>query len=577
MTHLFKTTHRKHFLSAVALAGLSAVLLAGCSGGNASEANITSPTSTAVTGPSASIGSESAASHSPSHSSISSSVAVDEQPSTVFYEIFVRSFYDSDGDGIGDLKGITEKLDYLNDGDPSTKDDLGIGGIWLMPVNPSPSYHGYDVTDYRSINPDYGTIEDMQTLITEAHKRGIKVIMDLVVNHTSKEHPWFVDSAKNPDGKYRNWYIWAEDQHRPISGTSAAGSGNPWHELLGSHYMGTFWDGMPDLNFDNPQVRTEMESIGKYWLKLGIDGFRLDAAKHIYEDLLSDKSAATTAKNVAWWQEFRQSMNEVNPKAYIVGEVWENSAVSVGAYLDHAFDSGFNFGLAEALVNSAATEKDSGIAFTLERTYKLYSQLSEGAFTDAIFLTNHDQNRVMSQLQDQPQHAKMAASMLLTLPGNPFIYYGEEIGMLGVKPDEGIREPMRWTAGQPSGGQTTWELDSNNDAGSDVNVESQLNSSDSLLERYRQLISVRGELPALRNGDIRDYPSGQAGVMSFERITSAQQVLVAHNLTGEAVSIPIRPGTGEHTYNKIIQVIPGTARLNQGILTVPPYTTVIME
>ncbi|WP_083613610.1 alpha-amylase family glycosyl hydrolase [Paenibacillus sp. P46E] len=576
MIHLFKSAGARCLLSVAAITGLSAALLAGCSGGRASEAGA-SPHHSASTKPSASPRSLSASPASPSHSSVSSSTAVDEQPSTVFYEIFVRSFYDSDGDGIGDLKGITEKLDYLNDGNPATKDDLGIGGIWLMPINPSPSYHGYDVTDYRSINPDYGTIEDMKNLLTEAHKRGIKVIMDLVVNHTSRMHPWFVDSAKNKEGKYRNWYVWAEDQHRPVSGTSAAGSGNPWHPLLGSHYMGTFWDGMPDLNFDNPQVRSEMKDIGTFWLKQGVDGFRLDAAKHIYEDLLSDKSAATTAKNVAWWQEFRQSMSKVNPEAYIVGEVWENSAVSVGAYLDHAFNSGFNFGLAESLINSAKTEKDSGVAFTLERTYKLYSQLSGNAFTDATFLTNHDQNRVMSQLQNQPQHAKMAASMLLTLPGNPFIYYGEEIGMLGVKPDEGIREPMRWAAGQPANGQTTWEPGSNNDAKTGVNVESQLNNSDSLLERYRQLISIRGEIPALRDGDIRDYPSGNSGVMAYERITSGQQILVAHNLTGESLSIAIRPGTGKHPYVKIIKVIPGTARLNQATLTIPPYTSVIME
>lgn len=265
---------------------------------------------------------------------------------------------------------------------------------------------------------------------------------------------------------------------------------------------------MPDLNFDNPEVRREMKSIGTYWLEQGVDGFRLDAAKHIYEDLLSDKSTATTAKNVAWWQEFRTAMNEVNPQAYIVGEVWENSAVSVGAYLDQAFNSGFNFGLAETLVHSAQTEKDSGAAFTLERTYKLYSQISGGAFTDAIFLTNHDQNRVMSQLENQPDHAAMAAAMLLTLPGNPFIYYGEEIGLLGVKPDEGIREPMKWTPDGLDTGQTSWEPGSNNAANPGADVESQQKRRDSLLVRYRELIQLREEVPALRDGDIRDYPSG---------------------------------------------------------------------
>lgn len=557
----------------LAVTGLTAALLAGCSINSADSGHSSA---------SASPQSTPAATSSPSPLNTakiagSSDSSADEQPSTVFYEIFVRSFYDSDGDGIGDLRGITEKLDYLNDGDPGTRDDLGIGGIWLMPINPSPSYHGYDVTDYRSIHPDYGTLEDMQELIREAHKRGIKVIMDLVVNHTSEQHPWFTESAKNPDSSHRNWYVWAEDQNRPPSGASAAGSGNPWHSLLGSHYMGTFWDGMPDLNFDEPGVRNEMKDIGKFWLSQGVDGFRLDAAKHIYEDLLSDKSEATTAKNVAWWQEFRKAMSEVNPEAYIVGEVWENSAVSVGAYLDQAFDSGFNFGLAESLVNSAKSEKDSGTAFTLERTYKLYSQISGGTFTDATFLTNHDQNRVMSTLDNNPDHAKMAAAMLLTLPGNPFIYYGEEIGMLGVKPDEGIREPMRWTGDPTAKGQTAWEESLNNAGNPGGNVAGQLHDNHSLLERYRQLISLRSEVPALRDGGIRDYTSGNVGVMAYERITAGQQVLVAHNLTGETQVMELEPGTGNHTYTAVFRAISGDPELTGRKLTLPPYTTVILD
>lgn len=581
MHHVSSFVPKSYILHAFAVTGLAAMLLAGCSGDESTGGNHAAKVSSAQ--PSSPVHSTEAESragiqnNSTAQSAGNSAAAVDEQPSTVFYEIFVRSFYDSNGDGIGDLQGITEKLDYLNDGDPQTHDDLGVGGIWLMPFNPSPSYHGYDVTDYRSINPDYGTLEDMQTLIREAHKRGIKVIMDLVVNHTSKAHPWFVDSAKNPGSKYRDWYIWAEDQSRPVTGTSAAGSGSPWHTLRGSHYMGTFWEGMPDLNFDNPEVRSEMKSIGTYWLELGVDGFRLDAAKHIYEDLLSDKSTATTAKNVAWWHEFRAAMNEVNPQAYIVGEIWENSAVSVGAYLNQAFDSGFNFGLAETLIHSAQTEKDSGAAFTLERTYKLYSQISGGAFTDAIFLTNHDQNRVMSQLDDQPDHAAMAAAMLLTLPGNPFIYYGEEIGLLGVKPDEGIREPMKWTADGLSAGQTSWEPGRNNAANPGTDVESQQQLSDSLLERYRELIRLREEVPALRDGGIRDYPSGNGGIMAYERMTAGQQLLVIHNLTGSAQTMQLHPGTDGSIYSGILRTVGGKAGLSSSGLTLHAYTTVILE
>jgi glycosidase len=567
--HMYKNVKfqpKKSTIYSLVGISLTAILLSGCSGNQSNKPSMASP--------------------SPKADSVQSTSTpqtenlipkVDDQPSSVYYELFVRSFYDSDGDGIGDLKGITKKLDYLNDGNPETKNDLGIGGIWLMPINPSPSYHGYDVTDYRTINPDYGTIEDFQELITEAHKRGIKIIMDLVVNHTSKEHPWFVDSAKNTDSKYRDWYVWAEDQGRAANGASAAGGGNAWHPLLGSHYLGGFWEGMPDLNFDNDEVRTEMKDIGKFWLEQGVDGFRLDAAKHIYEDLLSDKNEAITAKNVAWWQEFRKAMNEVNPEAYIVGEVWENSAVTVGAYLDQAFDSSFNFGLAETLINSVKTEKDSGTAFTLERTYKLYSKVSDNHFTDAIFLTNHDQNRVMSQLNNNPNHAKMAAALLLTLPGNPFIYYGEEIGMLGVKPDEGIREPMRWMAADQGEGQTTWEVGSHNADAVNVDVESQLNDSSSLLERYRELIAIRNEVPALRDGGIRDFASGNIGVMAYERLTTQNQVLVVHNLTGEEQTIALHPNAEGFSYSKILKTIADHSTLTSDQLTLPPYSTAIVE
>jgi len=573
MKFAWSNIHKRPTLRALAAAMLLLGMLSGCTG--TKDRNPVTDLTPARPAASAAASEPSAGTTESAGTEVSGS-AVDEQPSTVFYEIFVRSFYDSDGNGIGDLKGITEKLDYLNDGNPDTKGDLGIGGIWLMPINPSPSYHGYDVTDYRTINADYGSMDDLRELVNEAHKRGIKVIMDLVVNHTGKAHPWFVDSAKNKDGKYRDWYVWAEDQNRPLSGTSAAGSGNPWHPLLGSHYLGIFWDGMPDLNFDNPDVRKEMKDIGRFWLEQGIDGFRLDAAKHIYEDLLSEKSEATTAKNVAWWQEFRQAMNEINPKAYIVGEVWENSAVSVGAYLNKAFDSGFNFGLGEALVNSAKTEKDSGVAFTLERTYKLYSQISGGAFTDATFLTNHDQNRVMSQLEGNTSHAKMAAAMLLTLPGNPFIYYGEEIGMFGVKPDEGIREPMGWYAEGSRTGQTTWEARSNNGTEGSGTVDSQNKDGDSLLQYYRKLIEVRNAMPALQSGTIREYESGNAGIMAYERVTLQDQVLVVHNLTGQEQQMTLASGRNGDNYAGILSDISGAAVLEGAEITLQPYTSVIL-
>ncbi|MCH1640281.1 alpha-amylase family glycosyl hydrolase [Paenibacillus timonensis] len=503
--------------------------------------------------------------------------AVDPQPSTVFYEVFVRSFADSNGDGIGDFKGLTGKLDYLNDGNPNTDTDLGIGGIWLMPINPSPSYHGYDVTDYRNINPDYGTLDDFRTFLDEAHQRGIKVIMDLVVNHTSKEHPWFTQSATDKNSPYRDWYVWAEDSGRATSGTSAAGSGNPWHSLRGDHYLGIFWDGMPDLNFDNPEVRKEMTETGQFWLEQGVDGFRLDAAKHIYEDLQTDKSQGTTDKNVAWWQEFRSGLNEANPDAYLVGEVWDPSAALIASYLDGALDSGFNFSLAETILSSVKNEKDANIPFTLERSYKLYGEKSGGKFVDATFLANHDQNRVMTQLEGDLPHAKMAASLLLTLPGNPFIYYGEEIGMFGAKPDELIREPMRWTQ-DDSEGQTTWETAENNAGKQGLSVSEQTGAPDSLLSHYRKLIRMRNAIPALKDGAIQEYATDQPGVTAYVRLTEDQAVLVAHNLTGSPLTVTLHPDrAGGKSFAKILAETGEGASLIGNTLTLPAYSTAILE
>lgn len=499
---------------------------------------------------------------------------IDEQPSTVYYEVFVRSFADSDGDGIGDIRGLIQKLDYLNDGDPKTNSDLGVEGLWLMPIQPSPSYHGYDVTDYLGVNPDYGTIEDLKQLIDEAHKRGIKVIMDLVVNHTSIEHPWFVDAASSPNSAYRDWYKW--DESGAPTGTSSASGSDAWHEMNGSHYLAGFWGGMPDLNFDNEKVRTEMIQIGKFWLELGLDGFRIDAAKHIYEDLVTDKGEEVTARNIAWWQEFRQEMLQVNPEVYLVGEIWDTSAAAIAPYLDNAFDSGFNFGLGESILNSVKAEKDNNLAFTLERTYKLFAKQSQEQFVDATFLTNHDQNRVMSELAGNKEHSAMAAAILLTLPGNPFIYYGEEIGMLGVKPDEQIREPMVWSA-SGGAGQTSWRKPVLSTSETVIPVDEQLNDPESLLSHYRELIQWRTTSRSLAEGDVVSYSTEVEGLMAYIRRTAEEQVLVVHNLSGQEQEMKLNEGETELSFAAILYRNNPKAALNDQVLNVPPYTTVVLK
>lgn len=492
---------------------------------------------------------------------------VDEQPGTAYYEIFVRSFYDSNGDGIGDLNGVTQKLDYLK--------DLGVGGIWLMPINPSPSYHGYDVTDYYNVNKDYGTIADLNKLTDEAHKRGIKVIMDLVVNHTSKEHPWFKAAAADPNSKYRSWYHFAAaDEQVPADG---AVGGDPWHPYGSQKYLGVFWEGMPDLNLDEPAVRSEMIKVGNFWLKQGLDGFRLDAAKHIYGDFASTiNSDAVKASNQKWWQEFRAGISKTKKDAYVIGEVWD-SPVIIAPYLDHAFDSAFNFDLSAKLLSAAEREQNPDIAFSLGRIYQMYSKSSSGQFVDAPFLSNHDQNRAMSVLGGNVDHAKMAASLLLTLPGNPFIYYGEELGMKGMKPDEAIREPLPWyeSAESKGAGQTAWESSRYNKPSTAVSVEAELADPDSLLNHYKLLLKWRNEIPALRDGGIEEFSLENPQAAAYVRMTTSDHVLVVHNLSAKVQTVSIADGDKTEAYGKIVKSSKDGAVLVDGQLTLPAYSTVI--
>ncbi len=434
----------------------------------------------------------------------------------VFYEIFVRSFYDSNGDGIGDLQGVIEKLDYLNDGDPATTDDLGVTGIWLMPVTDGLSYHGYDVVDYRQIDPDYGTNADFLELIDAAHQRGIAVIMDLVINHTSVQHPWFISSATEPDSPYADYYIWA-DEDPNYSGPAHQ---QVWHPLGERFYYGLFWDGMPDLNYENPAVTQEMYDIARFWLEdMGVDGFRLDAVKHIIEE---DQNQENTAATIAWMQDFNAFVHSVKPEALTVGEIYSGS-FAVAPYVPDAVDVAFEFDLASNIIDSVRRRSSQGVASIQNRALELYPQY-------AAFLTNHDQNRVMSAFQGDVRQAKLAASLLLTGPGLPFIYYGEEIGMEGEKPDEFIRTPMQWSNDAENAGfsnDVPWEAPDESVA--EINVAAQTDDADSLLNHYRQLIHLRNQHPALQTGAFQIVETPRQ-LYSFLRVTDDETLLVLLNL-----------------------------------------------
>lgn len=436
----------------------------------------------------------------------------------VFYELFVRSFADGDGDGNGDLQGLMARLDYLNDGDPAGGQDLGVTGLWLMPVFSSPSYHGYDVTDYTTVNPDYGSNDDFRALVAEAHRRGVRVIVDMVLNHTSDEHPWFLDSASGPGAERRDWYIWA-DANPEYSGPQAQ---VVWHERDGDYYYGFFESGMPDLNLQNPEVTAALYEVARFWIEdMDVDGFRLDAARHYVEE---GRTQMHTAATHAWLQEFYRYSMELDPELLTVAEVWDVSDV-VATYVGTDVDLAFEFSLAKAILLSVNEGGVTALASALKELQRLYPR---GGY--ATFLTNHDQDRVMNVFSRDEAKARLAATILLTLPGVPFLYYGEEIGMTGSKPDPQIRTPMQWTAGPQAGFTTGTPWQPVNEGYDERNVEAQAADASSLLNHYRSLIALRQAHPALSSLNLHVLDSAGRTVLAYLRTTEEEAILVVLNL-----------------------------------------------
>ena len=498
---------------------------------------------------------------------------------TVFYEIFVRSFYDSDGDGIGDFNGIIEKMDYLNDGDPDSNQDLGISGIWLMPINPSPSYHGYDVIDYYDVNPEYGTMEDFKNLLQEAHNRNIKVIIDLVLNHTSVQHPWFQSAAEDPESPYRDYYI-LEDQ--PEDYDSPWGS-DVWHLADTGFYYGIFGPHMPDLDYTNPEVTAEMQAVIRFWLEdVGVDGFRLDAIKHLIEEGAVQENTLSTH---AWWEGFYDYYTSINPKALTVGEAWSSSS-EVVKYIGDEVTIAFEFDNAAAILDSVRGESKTKIQGSHQNLIENYP-----FHQYATFLTNHDQSRVMSELSNDEGQAKTAASLLLTGPGVPFLYYGEEIGQNGRKPDENIRSPMQWN-GESYAGFTSaefpWRFPQKDYE--ERNVENQLITPDSIFNHYRKLIKLRNENKALQTGSFTELPTSDRRIYAYIRATDDQTLLILLNLSRREISDyrfcisfgPLTEGSAEELLNSSTINAPelnnnGGFDNYQPISVLDPYSTYIIE
>ncbi len=464
----------------------------------------------------------------------------------VFYQIFVRSFRDSDGDGIGDLAGLTASLDFLNDGDPTSSDDLGVEGIWLMPIFESPSYHGYDVTDYLSIEPDYGSLDDFRVFLAAAHERGIAVIVDLVMNHSSAQHPWFVASSSSPTSPWRSWYTWRDDDP---GWTQPWGGGPTWHlNPRGEGYFyGVFWSGMPDLDFAEPAVRSEMLRIAEHWIAVGVDGFRLDATRHLFAEgdgeLQNDRP-----QTHSFLRELSTHVRRVDPTTLLVGENW-TSTQNISAYYGSTdcvsggdeLPASFSFPIADAIVAAIRHGDPDRLRLALAEQAEWYP----AGVLAAPFLRNHDQMRLGSELDRDPAGLRLAASVLLTLPGIPFLYYGEEVGLENGGPerdDRLKRTPMPWDASSPGGGFSSRDPWFPFAPGREqANVAAQDGDPESLLSHYRHWIRARRNSAALSRGTLQIVPLETTDpILAFVRQSGSDRVLVLHNF-GTTVATVVLP------------------------------------
>jgi len=523
----------------------------------------------------------------------------------VFYQLYPRSFQDSDGDGIGDLAGIISRLDYLNDGTPRS---LGVDAIWLSPTFPSPMKDfGYDVSDYCGVHPDFGDLSAMDRLITECHKRGIRVLLDYVPNHTSDQHPWFLESRSSRQSPKRDWYYWRDpkpDGSPPNNWIGVFGGGAwQWDEATGQYYLHSFLVEQPDLNWRNPEVVAAMHDVLRFWLDRGIDGFRIDVMGMV----LKHPQLADNPPNPRWREggnEYRRNLwvnNRNHPDVFdavrgirsvldeyegrtAVGEVFGTPEELAAFYGGPALD-----GLPLAFDFQLIHETDLGGGYTpweasVLRHYVTSAEagLPPGA-QPCWALGNHDRPRFISRNNHDgrgEERARAAALLLFGLRGTPFLYYGDEIGMVDVdipesrlqdparfhsKGRDPERTPMQWEAGPGRGFSTAepWLPY----GPPEINVAAQSDAPDSMLALNRRAIWLRKGEPSLLRGALRDYEAGD-GLFAFIReAAGARPLLVAINTASDERELPLPHGFGEVV---VATRLTDEGRRVTGTLTLPP-------
>ena len=504
-----------------------------------------------------------------------------------YYEVFLYSFSDSDGDGIGDIRGLIDKLDYINDGDDTTDTDLGCNGIWLMPVMPSTTYHKYDVTDYEDIDAEYGDLDDFKELVAECHKRGIRLIIDLVMNHTSSKHPWFEAACDYIEGLGGAEPSEAECPYFGYYNFTREPKGDVYYEVgdTGWYYEAQFWSEMPDLNLENQAVRDEFDGITSFWMDLGVDGFRLDAA--------GEYETGQTTKNIEILSWFHSMVEEKNADAYIVAEVWQDLD-TYAKYYESGIDSCFDFAFANA---------DGIIADSLKKTagYNASSYGNAAAnvqkklaaynadYIDAPFYTNHDMARSAGYYSgDYSENmTKISGAMNLFMSGNAFLYYGEELGMKGSGKDENKRAPMYWS---DAGDGKTAEGMCRGPEGMDAikmkygSLEEQKDDPDSVYNFYRAVIKLRNAYPEIARGQVTFLKDlSDENVCVLKKTWNDRELVIAFNLSEQAETVDLSDVTlngregAKMSLGGALATTDEEIGFSGGTLSLPAYSVAILE
>ena len=505
----------------------------------------------------------------------------------VFYEVYVRAFNDSNADGHGDLRGLTQKLDYLQ--------DLGVDCLWLLPTYPSPLLDdGYDIADYYGIHPDYGSLQDFKDLVAAVHARGMRIVTDLILNHTSNQHPWFQAARADRDSTYRDYYVWSDTDQRyedaRIIFLDTEKSNWTWDEQAGQYFWHRFYSSQPDLNYDNPEVRAEMREVMKFWLDLGVDGFRADAVPYLFEREGTD--CENLPETHAYLKELRSFMDEHYPGRILLCEAnqWPED---VRPYFGNGdeFHMGFHFPVMPRIFMALQKGERSPLVWILERTPSIPESCQW-----CNFLRNHDEltlemvteeerqwmwqeyapeprmrlnlgirRRLAALLDNDQRKIELANSLLFTLPGSPIIYYGDEIGMgddIWLPDRNGVRTPMQWDSGPNAGFSSALPvrlyapvLSADPYSPVTVNVADQRERPDSIFRRIRNMIAVRKSHSAFGCGDFTWISSGTNAVAAYLRSTQDESILVVNNLSGDPQTVLLTfPGMASDPVDLILGV-----------------------